>query len=77
MSKRQIDMLDRNSLINLGVRLQVKGYKNFFNSPYLKKSKIKELIQEKLKEYKSLKRSNSLNILPTITNNNIPITKPK
>lgn len=75
MSKRQIDMLDRNSLINLGVRLQIKGYNNFFNSPYLKKSKIKELIQEKLREYKSLKRSNSLNILPPIYNNNIPITK--
>jgi hypothetical protein len=75
-TKKQIDLLGRDSLINLGIKLQIDGHKNFFNNPYLKKEKIKELIKHKLKDHKKMSRSNSTSsfnpsLSPSNSNSNI------
>lgn len=40
-TKKQIDLLGRDSLINLGIKLQIDGHKNFLITPILKKKKSK------------------------------------
>ena len=67
-------MLGRDSLINLGITLEIDGHKNFFNKPYLKKEKIKELIKNKLREHKKNTRSNSLKNTHLPTSNNTILT---
>ena len=47
---KQIDLLDRNSLIQIGKHLQLPGYTNNFNNPYRKKEYIKDKILNVLKE---------------------------
>ena len=42
--RKQIDIMNRTSLVNLGIKLELKGHTNFFVKPYLKKEKLKELI---------------------------------
>ena len=63
--RKQIDIMKRDSLVNLGIKLELKGHTNFFVKPYINKENLKELILNKIKDYKKLKRSNSQN------NNNI------
>ena len=67
--RKQIDIMNRTSLVNLGIKLELKGHTNFFVKPYLKKEKLKELILNKIKDYKKLKRSNSHNNLNNKTEN--------
>jgi hypothetical protein len=60
-SKLNIDLLNRDSLVNLGIKLKINGYTNSFSSPYLKKDQIKSRILIFFKEHKKKNRSNSLN----------------
>ena len=60
-SKLNIDLLNRDSLVNLGIKLKINGYTNSFSSPYLKKDQIKSIILLFFKEHKKKNRSNSLN----------------
>ena len=60
-SKLNIDLLNRDSLVNLGTKLNINGFTNSFNSPYLKKDEIKSRILFFFKEHKKKIRSKSLN----------------
>ena len=67
---KQIDLLDRNSLIQLCKKLQIPGYSNNFNKPYKNKSELKTIIIKYIKEHKKLKRSNSVsNSQPSVSGN--------
>jgi len=55
---KQIDLLNRNSLVMLAKKLQIKGYTNNFKSPYRNKDYLKNEIQNSLKLLK--KRSKSV-----------------
>ena len=46
---KQIDLLNRNSLVMLAKKLQIKGYTNNFKSPYRNKDYLKTEIQNSLK----------------------------
>ena len=58
---KQIDLLNRNSLVMLAKKLQIKGYSNGFKSPYRNKEYLKSTIQDSLKTLK--KRSCSTSTL--------------
>ena len=60
---KQIDLLNRNSLILLGKKLELPGHTNNFTKPYRNMEYLKEAIQEEIKrKKKNLKnRRNSLN----------------
>jgi len=58
--KKSIDLMDRDSLIMLGIKLKIKGYTNKFSSPYLKKDEIKQKIIAFIKDHKKISRTNSL-----------------
>jgi hypothetical protein len=57
---KQIDLLNRNSLILLGKKLQIPGYKNNFTSPYRNMDYLKNAIQNGLKDLKKRNRRNSV-----------------
>jgi hypothetical protein len=59
-SKLNIDLLNRESLVNLGIKLQIYGHTNSFNSPYLKKEELKARILKFFREHKKRIRSNSV-----------------
>ena len=61
MTTKQIDLMNRASLVNIGVKLELKGHKNMFTKPYRKKEALKSMILEDIKRRKKLKRSKSLN----------------
>ena len=50
---KQIDLMNRESLVIIGLKLKLNGYKNQFTKPYLKKEDLKKLI---LKEISSIKK---------------------
>ncbi len=58
--KKAIDLMSRESLVTLGIKLKVTGYTNKFNSPYLKKEEIKKRIIDFVKAQKKLERSKSM-----------------
>ena len=60
---KQIDlMLSRNALVNIGIKLEIEGYKDFFTKPYKKKEELKQLIlsAKKMKRSQSEKSLNSI-----------------
>ena len=59
-NKLNIDLLNRDSLVKLGLKLKIYGYTNSFNSPYLKKDELKKRILLFFKEHKKKLRSKSL-----------------
>ena len=61
MNLKQIDLMSRESLVNLGIKLQLNGHKNMFFKPYIKKISLKNLILKEINSLKKLKRSNSTN----------------
>ena len=61
MNLKQIDLMNRESLVNLGVKLELKGHKNMFSKPYKKKEELKLLILNELKRLRKMKKSKSLN----------------
>jgi hypothetical protein len=56
---KQIDLLNRNSLVLLGKKLQIKGYTNNFSSPYRNMEYLKKEILTTLSKLKKRNRSNS------------------
>ena len=58
--KKTIDCLGRDDLIIIGTKLQIKGYTNKFNSPYLNKNELKKRILENIKKEKKIQRSKSM-----------------
>lgn len=67
---KQIDLLNRNSLILLGKKLELPGHTNNFTKPYRNMEYLKEAIQEEIKrKKKNLKnRRNSLSDCPQSSN---------
>ena len=59
-NKLNIDLLNRESLVKLGIKLKINGHTNGFNSPYLKKDQIKQKILVFFKDHKKKIRSKSL-----------------
>ena len=59
MSSKQVDLMNRESLVNLGVKIQLRGYKLFFNKPYIKKDELKKLILKEIKDLKKMRRTKS------------------
>ena len=59
-NKLNIDLLNRESLVKLGIKLKIHGHTNGFNSPYLKKDQIKQRILVFFKDHKKKLRSKSL-----------------
>ena len=57
---KKIDLMSRDSLVNLGIKLEIDGHKNFFSKPYIKKETLKNIIIRELKLLKK-KKSKSLN----------------
>jgi len=68
-SKLNIDLLNRDSLVNLGIKLKIYGYTNSFNSPYLKKDELKSRVLKFFKEHKKKMRSKSLSSNSNVSNN--------
>ena len=66
---KQIDLMTRDSLINLGIKLKIKGHNNFFSKPYVKKDTLKNIILREIKHLKKIQRSKSLSSLCNNTNN--------
>ena len=60
MTTKQIDLMNRSSLVNLGVKLELRGHKNMFTKPYRKKEDLKQMIINDIKRRKKLQRSKSL-----------------
>ena len=58
---KKIDLMTRDSLINIAIKLQIDGYKNFFNKPYIKKDSLKNIIVRELNLLKK-KKAKSLNV---------------
>ena len=56
---KQIDLLNRNSLVILGKKLQLPGHSNGFSSPYRTMNYLKTTILEELAKLKKRKRRNS------------------
>ena len=69
MSNRKIDLLDRETLIKIGIKLQINGYTNRFTSPYLKKDEIKRRILDFFKQNKKIQRRNSFTGIENIQQN--------
>ena len=40
MPPKQIDLLSRDSLVNIGIKLQINGFTNMFTKPYKKKNEL-------------------------------------
>ena len=60
---KQIELLDRRSLIILAEKLQIKGFTNKFSSPYRNKDYLKKEILEKIKFINKLRKTKSSNNL--------------
>ena len=61
-----IDLMNRDALVNLAEKLKIKGYTNKYKSPYLSKEKIKKKILDEVGVVKTFNKSHSLS---TITSN--------
>ena len=61
MTTKQIESMNRASLVNLGVKLELRGHKNMFTKPYKKKDDLKQMIINEIKRRKKLNKSKSLN----------------
>jgi hypothetical protein len=70
---KQIDLLNRNSLVLLGKKLKIPGYTNNFSSPYRNMDYLKSAIQNELKNLKKRSRRNSIQELSNT--NPIKLTK--
>ena len=70
-SKLNIDLLNRDSLVNLGIKLKIYGYTNSFNRPYLKKDKLKSRVLIFFKKKKKKMRSKSLSSNSNVSNNSM------
>ena len=73
-TKLNIDLLNRDSLVNLGIKLKIIGYTNKFTNPYLKKEELKSRILTFFKEHKKKQRSNSISNSNSNSNSNSPQT---
>ena len=74
-NKLNIDLLNRESLVKLGIKLKIHGHTNGFNSPYLKKDQIKQRILFFFKDHKKKLRSKSLS--NDIHNKALPMNRSK
>ena len=70
MNLKQIDLMSRESLVNLGVKLQVSGHKNMFSKPYIKKSHLKPLILKEISNMRKMRRANSTSCINSNNSNN-------
>jgi hypothetical protein len=59
---KQIDLLNRNSLVLLGKKLELQGHTNNFTNPYRNMSYLKNAIQEEIKRRKKNIKSRSKSI---------------
>jgi len=69
MNLKQIDLMNRESLVNLGNKLEIKGYRNMFNKPYVKKDVLKYLILNEIKRIKKARRSKSVSNIQSLNEN--------
>ena len=60
MNLKQIDLLERSSLVNLAVKLKIKGHSNMYNKPYIKKELLKKMILDEIKSIKKSRRAHSV-----------------
>lgn len=65
-----IDLMNRDSLVNLAEKLKIKGYTNKYKSPYLSKEKIKKKILEEVGVVKTFNKSHSLSNINSNNNGN-------
>ena len=61
--------MSRESLVNLGVRLQLNGHKNMFCKPYIKKIPLKNLILKEISAMRKMKRAKSTSCIIGGSNN--------
>ena len=54
-----IDLMNRDALVNLAEKLKIKGYTNKYKNPYLSKEKIKKKILEEVGVVKTFNKSHS------------------
>ena len=59
---KQIDLLNRNSLVLLGKKLELPGHTNNFTSPYRNMNYLKISIQEEIKRRKKYIRNRSKSV---------------
>ena len=71
MNLKHIDLMTRESLVNLGNKLEIKGYRNMFNKPYVKKDVLKYLILNEIKRIKKARRSKSVSNIQHPLNENV------
>ena len=60
MNLKQIDLLERSSLVNIAVKLKIKGHSNMYNKPYIKKELLKKIILDEIKSIKKRRRAHSV-----------------
>ena len=60
MNLKQIDLLERSSLVNIAVKLKIKGHSNMYNKPYIKKELLKKMILDEIKSIKKSRRAHSV-----------------
>ena len=78
MNLKQIDLMTRESLVNLGSKLEIKGYRNLFTKPYIKKEQLKIFILTEIKRIKKLRRTKSVSNSPqSDSENDIKIRRSK
>jgi len=68
---KQIDLLNRNSLIMLGKKIQIPGYTNNFSNPYRNMEYLKNAIQEEIKNRKKELKTRSKSVSDLSQNNNL------
>ena len=54
MNLKQIDLLERSSLVNIAVKLKINGHSNMYNKPYIKKELLKKMILDEIKSIKKV-----------------------
>ena len=69
MNLKQIDLMSRESLVNLGIKLQLNGHKNMFSKPYIKKIPLKKDFVKKFDNIESA-------FAKTAKDNNVQDTSP-
>ena len=65
-----IDLMNRDALVNLAEKLKIKGYTNKYKNPYLSKEKIKKKILEEVGVVKTFNKSHSLSNINSNNNGN-------
>jgi len=60
MNLKQIDLLERPSLVNLAIKLKIKGHTNLYTKPYIKKDILKKMVLDEIKTIKKSRRTQSV-----------------